>query len=180
MGDVGEWAAVDEDRIVFQRLHEVGREGILEQHGHGAVAIEVAGEDWLFVARVGDNDVADALLQVFEVGREAEDRHDFGGDGDVEAVFAGEAVGGAAERVDDRAERAVVHVHDAAPGDAAGIDAEAVAPVDVVIEQRREQIVGTGDGVEIAGEMEVDVFHRDDLGVAAAGRAAFDAEAGTE
>ncbi len=42
---------------------------------------------------------------------------------------------------------------------------------------RRQQVVGQFDGVEIAGEVEVDVLHGHDLGVAAAGRAAFHAEA---
>ena len=36
------------------------------------------------------------------------------------------------------------------------------------------------DRVEIAGEMEVDRLHRNDLGIAAAGRAAFDAETGAK
>ena len=39
-----------------------------------------------------------------------------------------------------------------------------------------EQVVGERDGVEVAGEMEVDVLHRHDLRVAAAGRAALHAE----
>ena len=63
---------------------------------------------------------------------------------------------------------------------AARVDAERVAPVDVVVDQRRQQVVGGGDGVEIAGEVQVDLLHRHDLGVAAAGRAALHAEAGAE
>jgi hypothetical protein len=47
----------------------------------------------------------------------------------------------------------------------------------VVVHHRREQVVGRGDGVEVAGEVEVDVLHRHHLRVAAAGRAALDAEA---
>jgi hypothetical protein len=43
-----------------------------------------------------------------------------------------------------------------------------------------EQIVRRGDGVEVAGEVEVDVLHRHHLGVAAAGGAALDAEARPE
>ena len=77
---------------------------------------------------------------------------------------------------DDLAQRAVVHVHDAAPDDAADVDALLVAPVDVVVDQRREQIVRGGDGVEVAGEMQVHVLHRHDLRIAAAGRTALDAE----
>ena len=34
------------------------------------------------------------------------------------------------------------------------------------------------DGVDVAGQVEVEVLHRDDLAVAAAGRAALDAEHG--
>src|ERR1700731_4484658 len=49
------------------------------------------------------------------------------------------------------------------------IDAERITPIDVVVEERGEQIVGRGDGVEVAGEVEIDVLHRHDLGVAAAG-----------
>ena len=81
---------------------------------------------------------------------------------------------------DDLAQRAVVHVHDAAPDDAARVDVELVAPVDVVVDHRRQQVVRRGDGVEVAGEVEVDVLHRHDLRVAAAGRAALHAEAGAE
>jgi hypothetical protein len=55
-----------------------------------------------------------------------------------------------------------------------------VAPVDVVVDHRRQQVVGRGDGVKIAGEMEVHVLHRHDLRIAAAGRAALHAEAGPE
>ena len=46
----------------------------------------------------------------------------------------------------------------------------------MVVYQGAEQIVGRGDGVDVAGEVKVDVLHRDDLRVAAARRAAFDAE----
>jgi hypothetical protein len=50
----------------------------------------------------------------------------------------------------------------------------------VVVDQRGEQIVGGADGVDVAGEVEIDVLHRHDLGIAAAGGAALDAEAGPE
>ena len=76
----------------------------------------------------------------------------------------------------DLTQRPVVHVHDAAPDHAADVDAELVAPVDVVVDQRGEQVVRGGDGVEVAGEVEVHVLHRHDLRVAAAGRAALHAE----
>ena len=56
------------------------------------------------------------------------------------------------------------------------VEAELVALVEVVVDHRRQQVVGGRDGVEVAGEVEVEQLHRDDLAVAAAGRAALDAE----
>ena len=171
---------MDEGRIIFERLHEIGRDRVLEQRGHGAGGLELGGADALLLARLADDDVAETTLQIGEIAGEAEDRHHFGGDGDVEAVLARIAIGDAAERRDDRAQRAVVHVDDAPPGDAAPVEAQRIAPIDVIVDQRREQVMRDADGVEVAGEMEVDVLHRHDLRIAAAGRAALHAEAGAE
>ena len=52
--------------------------------------------------------------------------------------------------------------------------------VNVIVEQRGEQIVGERDGAEVAGEVEVDVLHWHHLRVAAAGRATFHAEHGPQ
>ena len=51
-----------------------------------------------------------------------------------------------------------------------------VAVVNMIVDHRREQIVGEPDRAEVAGEMQVDVLHRHDLGIAAAGGAALHAE----
>ncbi len=52
--------------------------------------------------------------------------------------------------------------------------------IDVVVDERGQQVVRGADRVEVTGEMEVDVFHRHHLRVTAAGRAALDTEAGAE
>ena len=180
MRDVRERAAVDEGRIVLQRLHEVRRHRVPQQHRHRPRRLDLLGAHQLARPGLTDNDVAESPLQVGEVAGETEDRHDLGGDDDVETVLAREPVCDPAERGDDRSQRPVVHVETAAPGDAAQVDAEFVAPIDVIVDHRGEQVVGGADRVEIAGEMEVDVLHRHDLGIAAAGRAAFHPEAGAE
>lgn len=76
MRDVGERAAMHEGRVVFERLHEIRLHGVLEEHGHGAVGLDVAGKDRGLVAAVAYDDVAEALLQILEVVGKAEDRHD--------------------------------------------------------------------------------------------------------
>ena len=48
--------------------------------------------------------------------------------------------------------------------------------VDVVVDQRGQEVVSQADGIEVAGEMQIDVFHGHHLRHAAAGRAALHAK----
>ena len=46
----------------------------------------------------------------------------------------------------------------------------------MVVEHRRKKVVGCADRMEVTGKVKVDVFHRDDLCITAAGRTALDAK----
>ena len=163
-------------RRTLEGLHQVGRERVAQHGRHRAVGAELARGHRLHRPRVADHDVTDASLQVRPGLGQAEDRHQLRGDDDVEPVLAGEAVDVAAHADHDLAQRAVVHVEHPLPGHAADVEVELVAVVHVVVDQRRQQVVGGGDRREVAGEVQVDVGHRHDLAVAAAGRAALHAE----
>ena len=165
-----------EGRVVLQRLHQVGRDRVLEQRGHRALRLQLRAGDGAVFGRLADHDARQALLQVGEARRQAQDGHDLRGDDDVEAALARRAVCRAAQADDDVAQRAVVHVDHALPGHAAHVEAERIAVVDVVVDHRREQVVRQRDGGEVAGEVQVDLLHRHHLRVAAAGRAALQAE----
>ena len=84
------------------------------------------------------------------------------------------------EADNDIAERAVVHIQTAFPDDLTSIDVQLIALMDVVVKQGSQQVVCRGDGVEIAGKMQVQVFHRDNLRITAAGGTTLDAEAGAQ
>jgi hypothetical protein len=176
MGDIGERPAVDESRRTLQRLHKVGRKRLFQQRRHRAVRLEIARTKGFALARIGGYDVAQPRLEVRKVTGKAKDGHHLGGDGDVESGFTWVPVADAAQRTDDLAQRAIVHIYHMTPHHAPPVEPQFVAPVEVVVDQRREQIVGRGDGVQVAGKMQVDIFHRHDLGVAAARRAALHAE----
>jgi hypothetical protein len=182
MRDVAERAGVDECGTALQRLHQVGAHGILEEHRHRTGGLEVARADGLRSAPAGgaDDDPTEPLLEVLEARCERDDRHDLARRDDDPALFARHAFRGAAEADDRLAQGAVVHVDGARPGDAARIEPESVALLQRVVEHRREQRVRRRDRVEVTGEVEVDVVHRQHLRVAAARRAALHAEDRTE
>ena len=145
------------------------------------MGVQVAGVHRFSVAAgIADDDTPKPFLQVFKRCRQAEYGHDFRGNGDIVAVFPRETVGSTAKGDNDLAQGTVVHVHDPFPGDQARVKIEAVAVVDMVVQHGREQVVRGADGVKVAGKVQVDVFHGHHLGVAAAGSAALDAEAGAE
>ena len=181
MRDVGEGAAMDQGGRAFEGLHEVRRQRVAHERRHGAVRVEIARRHHApALARLADDDPPQPRLQVGEVGGEAEDGHHLGGDGDVEAVLARHALPRAAEAEHQVAQRAVVHVHGAAPCHAPRVEAERVAPMEVVVEHRGKQVVGARHRVQVAGEVEVDALHRRDLRPSAARGTPLQAEAGSE
>ena len=167
---------MDDGRVVLQRLHQVGFDGVFEQSRHGALRFEVTGADGCLFAGVANNDVAQALFQVAAGGGQTEDGHHLGRHHNVKAVLTREAIAGPAQRDHRGAQGTVVHVHDPAPDDAPRVKPERVTVVDVVVHQRGQQVVGQRNGVEITREVQVDVLHRHHLGITAAGRAAFHAK----
>jgi len=178
--DVGERPAMHQHRRALDGLHQVRVHRVAQQREQGVGDVQRAQVDRLAVVGAADQDAVEALAQVVEVVGQAQDGHDFRGGRDVEAALARNALVAAAEAQHDMPQAAVVHVHDPAPGDHARVDAEVVAPVDVVVDRRGDEVVGRRDGVEVAGEMQVDAVGGFDPRAPAAGRAALDAEAGAE
>ena len=133
VGNVGEGTAVDKRGRALERLHQIGLERVLKQRGHGTLGLEVAGTDGLAGIAVADNDLAQALLKIVDARGQAQDCHDLGGDGDIEAVLARHALGLTANAVDDVAQLTVVHIDDALPSDALNVNTELIALLDVVI-----------------------------------------------
>ena len=97
MGDVGEGSAMHEGRVVFQRLHQVWHQCILEQYHHGTRRFQILGQNRRLVLLVANHDLSDAALQVCDGGRQAQDRHDFRGHSNIKARLARITIGNATQ-----------------------------------------------------------------------------------
>ncbi len=180
MGDVREGTAVDEGGVALQGLHQIRLQGVLQQGAHGPFGLKVMGGHGLIIIGVAHHDASQALFQVSDGGCQAEDGHDLGGHGDIEAVFPRHPVGLAAQAIHDVPELAVVHIYDPLPGDAAHIYVQLIAILDMSIQHSRQKVIGCSDGMEVAREMQVDILHGDHLGIAASRRSPLDAENGAQ
>ena len=58
VGNVPERPAMDQSRIMFQRLHKVGIDGLFEQGGHGAFRLDVLRKDHISLGRPSHFDIA--------------------------------------------------------------------------------------------------------------------------
>src|SRR5256885_341068 len=161
---------MDERGSALERLHEVGVDRVLQEQRHRALRLQFAGSHGGLPGGDADDDARQAALQVLDTGGEGHDRHDLGARDDDEAFFARRAGIEPPQTDDEVAQGAVVHVDGAGPRDAAGVEPERVAVVQVCVEHGREEVVRARDGVEVPGEVEIDVLHGNDLRVATARR----------
>ena len=93
-------------------------------------------------------------------------------------VFPDHSVHFIAKPYDDVAQYPVVHIQAALPHHLPGVDLQRVSLLDVVVQHSRQQVVCGGNGMEIPCEMQVQIFHRNHLRIAAAGRPSLNPEAG--
>ncbi len=124
--------------IVLQRLHKIGHQRVFEQHGHRAVGFDVLGGDRLAVARLADDDVAEPALadpsrsiarQKIAITSEATVMSKPSSRGKPLATPPSElTIERSARSFMSTTRRQVTR---------RGVDAELIAPIDVVVDHRR-------------------------------------------
>ena len=188
---------MDEGGLTLQRLHQIGMKRVLHQHGHRAADPQIVEGDRSAVLGQSHDDPAHPLPQVAQRRRvvgaigKGEYGHELAGDRDVVPALPGTTVDRPTQTDHHVAKRPVVDIDDPTPADPVGVDVETLQPermeglvgeatlvVPAGVDGRRHQIVRHRDGVHVAGEMEVELVHRDDLAVPTTGRAALDPECG--
>ncbi len=118
--------------------------------------------------------------EIVEIGRDGDDRHHLRGGGDVESGLARVAVRPAAEPTTIwRSERSFMSTQRRQPI-VSGSMPSLLPCSRCASSAAASRLFAAADRVDVAGEVEVQVLHRHDLGVAAAGRAALDPEDGPE
>ena len=176
MRDVRERPAMHDGRRALGGLHEVRQHGVIQQHHHRADRLEVGRRDRCAVVVEAHDDPRQALAEVGAALRQGENGHDLRRRGDHESGFARGPALAPTETGGNAPQRAVVHVHAARPQNFLRIDPQVVTEVQVRVEQRREQVVRRGDGVKVAGEVQVNLVERHKGRLATTGRAALHAE----
>jgi len=108
----------------LERLHQGRHDGILHEHGDGAGAANVLGRDRRSVLRAADHHAAESLAHVGERGRERQDGHDLGRDGNVERGLARHKVLGLGVADRDATQESIVGVDHSVERDGRRVDVQ--------------------------------------------------------
>ena len=165
---------------MLQSLNQIWFHCIFQQSAHCAFCFQLSCCNRFFLIGVAYYDVAQTFFQIVQIFCQTENSHNFGSYGDIVTVFTRSTVDSAAQTVGHEAQLSVIHIHAAFPGNTAWVDVQSVTLIDVVVQHSSQQVVCCADCVHIAGEVQVDVFHRNNLCVTAACSAAFYAKYWTE
>ena len=172
MSDIRERTAVDNYRCVFQRLHQVRLDRILEDRGHCSCGTKISCCHRLLVHEfsigVTYDNFGKSLFEILQIFCQTESRHNLGCNGNIKAILAGCSVQLCSKSVDDIAELTVVHVDAAFPDNLSRVYIQRIALLNGVIYHSCKEVVCRADGVHITGKVKVDILHGNDLRIAAA------------
>ena len=174
MGNIGKGTAVNQGRCIFRRLDNIGFDGIFHENSHSPFYTELTGPDRIAIKVIGNDDISHPFLQIHEITGQAENSHDFRSYGNHEMVFPWESIDLAAETYDDITQCPVIHIHDAFPYDAAHVDAKGISLMYMIVDGSSQQVVGCRNSMHIARKVKIDIFHGENLGIAAASSSPFD------
>ncbi len=173
MRDIGERAAMDEHRIVFERLYEIWQDRILHDHGHRAFDPQIAHIDRFAIIRIRNKHLRKPLFEIHQVFGKAEGRHDLAGHSNIETIFPLHAVDLGSQSDVDTAQFPVIHIEAAFEGNVVRIDIQGISLINMVVDDSGDEVVARCDRVHIAREVKVDILHRNDLGISASGSSSF-------
>ena len=180
MGNVGEGTSVYDGGSLLGGLHQIGLQSILQEHTDGTCHTHILHSEGGAIGLDAQQDVLYTASEIVLTGGQTQDGHDFAGRCDVESTLHHHPVGLGSQSRHDGAQVAVVHVEHPLPQHFAQREALVAMLVDVVVKQSRYHVVSRGDGMEVTCKVQVDLVHRQHLGMATACRPALHAEAGPQ
>ena len=180
VGNVSKRTSVNQCGRILCGLHQVGVQRILQQHADGSGHTHVLHTERLAVNGCSQQDVFNAAAKVVSISGQTQNGHYLTGRSDVESAFHHHTVGLGAQSGNNLAKVAVIHVEYSLPQHFLQGKTFFTMLIDIVVHHGGNHVVRTGDGVEVACEVEVNLVHGQYLGISAACGSTLHSEAGTQ
>ena len=177
MSDISEWSAVYDCRNMLKSLNKVWFQSVFQKCCHSALSVKIAC-CYRFLLRnftvcISDDDSGKTFFQVFDIACKTQNCHDLRSNSNVVAVFTRHTVCLSAKAVYYITKLTVIHIHTSSPCDLSRVNVKSVALENMVVDHCCKKVVCCADCMEVTCKMKVDIFHRNNLCIAAACCAAF-------
>ena len=179
MSNVGKRTAMNKCRCSLCCLNQIWLQSIEKESNDTATYTHILYGKWLVILGDAQEDVIYTATKIIDACSKTHDSHDFRSRSDIEACLCLDAVL-IADTGDDAAETTVVYVHHAAPENLLQLESLCLVLETVVVQEGSNHVVGLCNGMEIASEMEINLIHRQNLGVTATCSTTLHAEARTQ
>jgi len=177
MGQVGEGAGVDEDRLSLQSLNQVGMDGILKQQRHRPDHLQLASVHRPSLLIERNDHPPQSFLHVRQSVGQPQDGHDLAGHGDVETAHPMQIADPPMTCL-DVAQVAIRDLCHPTPKDLFRIYPKFIPMDDMILHNGCHQVVGCANGMDVTRKMEIDIFHGKDLGITRSTRPTLDPKDG--
>ena len=168
MGNIGERTAVNKSWCPFKSLYQIRLNGILKEQCQCTGYIQLISPNSTAITGICHHNLTKALLHVLQISGQTQNSHHFRGHSNIKASLTRNAMGLAPHAYYHMTESTVIQVQYTLPGDTANIDIQSITLLDMIVNNRRQQIVGCGNSVEITSEMKINILHRNHLGITTA------------
>ena len=179
MSNVGKRTAMNKCWCSLCCLNQIWLQSIEKESYDTATYTHILYGKWLVILGDAQEDVIYTATKIIDACCKTHDSHDFRSRSDIEASLCLDAVL-ISYTGDDAAETTVVYVHHAAPENLLQLESLCLVLETVVIQEGSNHVVGLCNGMEIASEMEINLIHRQNLGVTATCSTTLHAEARTQ
>ena len=179
MSNVGKRTAMNKCRCSLCCLNQIWLQSIEKESYDTATYTHILYGKWLVVLGDAQKDIIDTATKIINACCETHDSHNLRSWRNIETRLCLDAVL-ISYTGDDAAETTVVYVHHAAPENLLQLESLCLVLETVVIQKGSNHVVGLCNGMEIASEMEINLIHRQNLGVTATCGTTLHAKAWTE
>ena len=134
---------------------------------------------WLVILGDAQENIIDTATKIIDACCETHNSHNLRSWRNIETRLCLDAVL-ISYTGDDAAQASIVHIHDATPKNLLEFETLCFVLETVIVQKGRDHVVGLCDGMEIASEMEINLIHRQNLGITATCSTTLHAEARTQ
>ena len=179
MSNVGKRTAMNKCWCTLCCLNQIWLQSIEKESYDTATYTHILYGKWLVVLGDAQKDIIDTATKIINACCETHDSHNLRSWRNIETRLCLDAVL-ISYTGDDAAETTVVYVHHAAPENLLQLEFLCLVLETIVVQEGSNHVVSLCNGMEIASEMEINLIHRQNLGITATCSTTLHAEARSE